>query len=270
MINHNYIRNCLREHRLLIGFSFIFVGLFQYLIIDLLVSLNFVSIVTNLIKQLPPQIQKFISEGFFAQFSLQGAMAFGYTHPLVLIVLSMVAIQIPAKRISGEIESGAMEIFAALPVKRTELALNLILFSTIALFVIAMATIAGSVIGFMIYPDSRVVSLSKFVFTAVNLWALMVCISSFSMMISSWFNEGGKTAMVSASIIILFYFLDYFVKLSDSLQFLKPFILFSYYNAVKTITESNGVILNIFILLILSLVFYTIGVIRFKKRDIPG
>ena len=76
-------------------------------------------------RQLPLPAQQLFGEEYLAQFSASGAVAFGYNHPFVLVMLSLAAILVPSRHVAGEIEDGALELLLALPVRRQAVACTL-------------------------------------------------------------------------------------------------------------------------------------------------
>lgn len=270
MLSWNYIRESLRRHVIIMTVAFLFVGLLQYLIISILVSFDFITLVTNFVRQLPLQVQQFLGEEFFAQFSLQGAMAFGYNHPFVLVLTGFIAIMIPARHIAGQVENGSLELLIVLPLRRSKVTFSLIVFCLSALAIAVMGGWFGTILGMVVFPKSQVISFLKFIQIGLNLWLLMVCVSSYTLLISSCSSEGGRTATISAVITLLFYFVNYIAKINDNLHFLSPLTIFSYYEPMQIITDTSGFSYDILILAALSLIFFSIAVWHFNQRDIPG
>ena len=58
MISGHYIVNTFREHRVLFTFTCVFVGLFQVLIITLVVRAALLGMVEQFYRQMPPQMQR--------------------------------------------------------------------------------------------------------------------------------------------------------------------------------------------------------------------
>jgi ABC-2 type transport system permease protein len=270
MLSWNYIKDGLRRHIILIMVASVLIGLLQYLIISILISLDFINLVANFVRQLPAPIQQFIGEEFFARFSLQGAMAFGYNHPFVLVLIGFIAIMLPSRHIAGEIEDGSLELLIALPLKRNKLMISLIVLCLSALALAVAGGWCGTLLGMMVFPGSRVVSFGIFLQIGLNLWLLMVCVSSYTLLISSICNEGGRTATIAAVLTLLFYFVNYIARINESLHFLIPLTIFGYYEPMKIISGGSQFTRDILILGILSLLFFSAAIWHFRRRDLPG
>jgi len=270
MFSWNYIRDSLRRHIILIMVASVLIGLLQYLIISILISLDFINLVANFVRQLPAPIQQFLGEEFFARFSLQGAMAFGYNHPFVLVLIGFIAIMLPAKHIAGQIENGSMELLIALPLERSKVIISLIVVCLSALALAVLGGWCGTLLGMMVFPGSRLVPFGIFIQIGLNLWLLMVCVSSYTLMISSLCNEGGRTATIAAVLTLLFYFINYIAGINENLRFLISLNIFGYYEPMKIISGGAHFTRDILILSTLSLLFFSAAIWHFRRRDIPG
>ena len=118
MLKLHYLAKTFRDHLSFLVFAFLLVGGFQLLILSIFSTSEFMKFVEFLMKQLPPQLQNFLDEEFIGQFSINGIAAFGYNHPIVLILFAIVAITSPTKHIGNEIEEGTLELLFSLPVSR--------------------------------------------------------------------------------------------------------------------------------------------------------
>ena len=74
-------------HRGLLIFGFAFLAFIQFLIITIMNSIDYVPVIETIISQLPPRLQMLFNQEFISRLSINGAVAFGFNHPLVLSVL---------------------------------------------------------------------------------------------------------------------------------------------------------------------------------------
>ena len=136
MISGHYIVNLFRSHWVLLIFAFCFVGLFQVLIITLVVGADLLGMIEQIYQRMPPQMQLLLGERFLTQLSVEGAVAFGYNHPMVLVIVILLAIVLPARHIAGEIETGTLELLFTVPIQRATVTLSLWLGSILALLMV--------------------------------------------------------------------------------------------------------------------------------------
>jgi ABC-type transport system involved in multi-copper enzyme maturation permease subunit len=270
LISGNYFIKTLHEHLLFLIFAFILVGIFQLLMITLVVETDMLNVAKIFFSRFPPQVQQFLGEEFLAQFSVNGAVAFGYNHPIVLIFLAVIAIMLPARHIAGEIEGGSLELLLSLPIKRFKLAFSLWILSFLSLLVVIIGGWLGTIIGLMIYPQISGLPLSIIFRIGLNLWFLMITINAYTFFFSSISREAGKVTQRAAGLTLFFYFLSYTVKLWDKASFLKPVTIFTYYQPQALAMNQNLWLKNIVILAVLVIVFMVIAFRTISRRDIPG
>ena len=181
MISGHYMANTLREHRVFFVFAFLLIGVFQVQILALLVGADLLGMVEVFYRQLPPAIRALLGDQFFAQFSVDGAVAFGYIHPLVLTVSIIFAILLPARHIAGEVETGTLELVFALPLRRSTISLSLWLFSGMALLGLVIGGWIGSGVGLWLFPEARGVPVWGIAKAGISLWLLLFAISSYTL-----------------------------------------------------------------------------------------
>lgn len=270
MINRNYIYNVFREHLSFLIFAFILVALFQILMVTLVVEADILNIAQIFFSKFPPQVQQFLGEEFIAQFSVNGAVAFGYNHLIVLIFLTIIAIMLPAKHIAGEIESGTLELICSLPIKRLNLTFSLWIVTAFVLIIVVIGGWLGTIIGMLIYQQISNFPSTQLFQIGFNLWLLMLTINSYTFLISSYSREGNRVTLRAAGITLFFFFLNYTAKLWIDVSFLKHFTIFNYYQPQTLMLGQPIFVKNIVVLSLLMLVFLIIAFRKFNLRDIPG
>ncbi len=270
MINLNYILKTLREHVKFLILAFLMLGTLEFMIFMLVVEADFLNMAQMFIQKFPPIVQQYFNDQWLAQFSISGAVAFGYNHPFVLIFLAIVAILLPAKHIAGEIEGGTLELLFSLPVKRLEIAFSLWLFSLFALLMVIIGCWIGTFAGTLVYPQFSNLSSSRLILTGINLWLLMVTINAYTFFLAAFAREGNRVTLRAAGITLFFYFLNYIAKLWPKIGFLSHASIFNYYQPQKIMIGQFGFVANILVLSLLVIVSMALAFWQMNRRDIPG
>jgi ABC-type transport system involved in multi-copper enzyme maturation permease subunit len=270
MISWNYMTNIVRQHRFFLLFAFLFVGLFQILILTLVVGADLLGFVEQFLRQFPSSMQALFGEQFMAQFSINGAVAFGYNHPLVVVLLAIVAILLPARHIAGEIEAGTLELLFAMPIKRYRIALSLWLVAGSMLLVAVAGCWTGTGCGLLLFPEARSAPILKVVGVGFSLWLLMFTISSYTMLIASYSNEGGKSTLRAAGLTLVFYFMNVAAILWTRVDFLKPFTIFHYHQPQQVMIGEPVLGRNAAVLGALACVCAGFAIRQLSRRDVPG
>lgn len=269
MINWNYVRNLFIGHRVLLITSFVFLGVFQFLIFALVETFDLFGALKNAIGQMPLPARQFLGEQFIARLSVSGAIAFGYAHPFVLVTLFLVAILLPARHVAGEIESGTLELIFSLPVSRRTILLSLWLASGFFLLVLSAGCLLGTGMGLLIYSDLGSIPTLSLIRLDINLWLLVFAISSLTLSLSTFNHEGGQTAVRAAGITLFFYFFDFVVRIWSETEFLHPITIFYYFQPLEVLENEANWGVHVLILSLLVLVTAGIAITQIGRRNIP-
>jgi ABC-type transport system involved in multi-copper enzyme maturation permease subunit len=270
MISLNYMIKTFRDHLFFFLFSVILVGIFQLLMTVLVVETNLLNAAQIFFRNIPLQIQQFLGDEFMAMFSVNRMLAFGYDHPIVLVLITILAIMLPGKHIAGEIEAGSMELLYAMPVKRFKLSLSLWVLSAMMIFLVVCGGWTGSIIGRMIYPEVAQVPFTNILRIGINLWLLMLAINAYTFLLSAFSREGSKVTQISAGLTLLFFFLYYIAKLWSKVSFLKPASIFNYYQPQALMSDLTLWPKHILVLAGLTTACLAIAFRKIINRDIPG
>ncbi|MFQ5585008.1 MAG: ABC transporter permease subunit, partial [Calditrichia bacterium] len=253
-----------KSHRGLAIFSILFITALQFLIIFLITSFDTAPIISAILKQIPQRFRILFGEQLVSMLSVRGAAAFGFNHPMVITLLSINAIIIPTRHISGEIESGTLELLMAYPLSRTKLLLSLWFSGGLYLFIIVFCALAGSLTGIAIYDQLTPELITKMCQIGINLWLLFLLIMSYTLLISTFGKEGSKTGMSGAFVLLLFYFLFFISSVWDLLKFTQTFNIFTYYQPQKLMFGLRSLWLNIGVLGMLTSVCLFISLKQFN------
>jgi ABC-type transport system involved in multi-copper enzyme maturation permease subunit len=270
MISLNYILKIFREHFSFFLFTFILVGSFQFLMVMLVVETDVINIAQLFFKNIPLQIQQFLGDDFLAMFSVNRMLAFGYDHPIVIVVMTIMSIMLPGKHIAGEIEAGSMELLYSMPTRRLKLSLSLWLVSALMLLLVIGGGWCGSLIGRTIYPQVANFPSVNIIRIGFNLWLLMLTINSYTFLLSAFSRESGPVTQIAAGITLLFFFLYYIAKLWHKAGFLKPVSIFNYYQPQAIMSDPTLWAGHMMVLAGLTALCLVIALKRINDRDIPG
>jgi ABC-type transport system involved in multi-copper enzyme maturation permease subunit len=258
-----------RTHRGLLIFGFTFLAFIQFLIITIMSSVDYVPVIEAIINQLPPRLQMLFNQEFISRLSINGAVAFGFNHPLVLSILSIIAIIIPSRHIAGEIEAGTLELLLSSPIKRFNFLFLFLGSACLFLFIIILGGWIGSVASLFFYKKISFGLIQKISNITLNLWLLYVLIIGYSTLISVFGKETGKVGIISAAITLIFYFFHFLSSVWESVEFVKPYNIFTYYQPQKLMFGERSVLLNVTILIVLIFACVTLALKKFQHRDIP-
>ena len=161
-------------------------------------------------------------------FSLAGAIALGYVHPISIILISIFAIGFSTSAVAGERQRGTLEVLLARPLSRTGLYVTLLaaalLFIALVLIAASIGTVVGSaVVG--VLPDLPIARLPVLWLNGMLLWGGFAAIG---LAASVSFDRLSPALGVTVAIVIVSYFLDILGSLWPDAKGLQQYSLFHY------------------------------------------
>jgi hypothetical protein len=218
-------------------------------------------------KLLPPLIKQmtgFLGEGFVgSQF-----IAFGYTHPAILFMLTFMSVSIATRYISAEIEGRSIELLGLRLLPRYRIVLTPFFFTIVATALIYISMAAGSLAGREILDlqgDINLVVLFKIAGIGMLFFSAISAIVTLVATISA---ERGSALAWSIGIILSLFVIDAIIRLWPMIDFLKPYSFFNWYQPVEIATGRYDFQIGIPVLLILTPLLLILSVIVFNKRDL--
>jgi len=189
-------------------------------------------------------------------------------YALMAIIFPMVySIMVANRMIALKIDKGIMTAFLSTPTKRSEITVTdavYLIFSLIIMWSTA------SIIGILAAEKFQPGALDIETFLLLNLGAFLyhLAISSICFCSSCIFNTSKNSLSIGAGVPLTFFVISLFIKLSPDLDFLKYFTLNTLFNP-QNILQESGYITEFIIMTVISIVLYIIGIIWFKKKDLP-
>ncbi|MCF8229390.1 MAG: ABC transporter permease [Bacteroidales bacterium] len=250
-------------------FSMLFISLFQLMILYLVTTFDTQAMLKSVLSQLPENLKLFLNDAFFNMLTFDGAAAFGFNHPIVLSLLAIVAISIPVRHVSREIENGNMEMMLSQPFRRKSLILKLWLSACLILGLIILTSFLASILSIQIFHELSWKVFFRILTIALNLWLLFILIMTFTLLIATLSKGGGFSGNLGAVITLLFYLLFFFGQLWKEMKFTLHINIFNYYMPQEIMMGQNGYWLDCTVLAGLILILLLLSLDRFEKRDIP-
>jgi len=269
MKNFSYARYILKANRGSILFGMIFISLLQFLILFLVDTFDTEVMFAAILSQMPENLKIFLNDSFFSMLTFDGAAAFGFNHPMVLVLLVFIAINIPVKHIAHEIENGSMELLLSLPVKREWVITNLWLTGVAILFIVILASLVGSLLAIYTFHSISIGISLKLLMISTNLWLLCVLIMSYTLLFTTLGKRSSFSANLAAMFTLAFYMVFFVSQLWDAIEFTGAMNIFNYYQPQDIMMGRESFVVDSIVLFFASIVCLLVAVWQFKRRDIP-
>lgn len=222
------------------------------------------------------QMMKTLPAEFFKVFNLdQASMTFNNLESLLAmkhysmmwpIMAIILAIALANYLIANEIDNGTVESLLSLPVKRSKIFISRYLTGLFMLVIFNAVTIFATILLAAIH-NIDVLWQNHLTLFIGSIFFSGVCYS-LAIFMSNIISDKGKATMATGGILMLSYIIGVLATLKDSLENLKYFSIFNYFNG-EILLMKNAYPEHLFYALGGLTVLLTIGAfIRFKNRDI--
>ncbi|MBA2254687.1 MAG: ABC transporter permease subunit, partial [Chloroflexi bacterium] len=122
-------------------------------------------------------------------FSLGGAIALGFVHPIAVALIGVFAVGMGTAAIAGERQRGTLEVLLARPVSRRGLYLTLLVAVGLFIALAVVALLAGSLLGAISQDVVSEIDLGRMPVLFVNGWLLWFAIAALSLAASVSFDR---------------------------------------------------------------------------------
>jgi len=202
-------------------------------------------------------------------FSLTGAVALAFIHPIAIILTSVFAVGFSSSAVAGERQRGTLEVVLARPVARQTLYLTLAAAATQFIGLMVTALIAGTLSGSKFAGVLGEFPLEHVPFLWVNGVMLFGAIAALGLAASVSFDRLPPAMGVTLAAVIVMYVFEVLGSLWPRAEFLQPYSLFHYLNP-KLILDRGGEMRDLVVLLAATVVCAIWALVVFPRRDLAA
>jgi ABC-2 type transport system permease protein len=242
---------------------------FQILLIMMAGSFENSGSFAQLSTLIPPFVRDLIGPSMTSFMSFSGMVCLGYFHPVVMASLVGLGIAL-GTTVTGEIESGFMDLILARPLARHRIITRSIFVCLICSAApLAMMIVATTVGLRLLAPSGAELPPFALIFSmAANVGMLMLCWSAVALAIGSSARRRGVTGWVTGLAALAMFLLDYVARAwptAEPASWISPF---RYYSPFDLIMGKPLPILNLVVLGAISVTAWVLSYLLFARRDI--
>ena len=218
---------------------------------------------------LPGFLQRGLGNRTMLLASFKGTVSFGYFHPVVCLVVALVAMNFTTE-IAHEIESGLVDLELARPVPRYWLVVrSIVLAGAFAVAAVLLMGI-GTSLGALIFGAERMdlPDLALRVRLLLNLLAVAFCFSGYALFVASLSKRWSTAFTTAALTAVLAYLVDFLAIAWRPMQLLDRVSPFHYYPALDVIGGDAPMMRNLLVLFVSAALFMAAGAWQFQRRDL--
>lgn len=202
-------------------------------------------------------------------FSLTGAVALGWVHPIGLGLMVLFPMGLGATMIAGERQRGTLEVLLSRPISRRALfTTHLVALCLLAALVVA-ATVAGTSVGALVNGVAGELDPGSVAFLVLNTWLFLVSLAAVSLAASASFDRLATPVGIVIAVLLLGYLLEVLGTLWPDAAFLQPYTPFHYLRPLEVL-GGHGEPADLAVLAGLALVAGAYGLWRFPRRDLAA
>ncbi|WP_202710613.1 ABC transporter permease subunit [Sporosalibacterium faouarense] len=187
----------------------------------------------------------------------------------IAILFPMIYVIIVGNRlVAKHVDSGSMAFLLSTPNSRLTIVKTqaLYLLSSITAIFLLLILAAISICQAM-FPGSLDIG----GFLLLNLVSLLTfyAIGGITFLFSCIFNDTKQSLSFGAGVPIAFFVLNMLSNAGEQMSWLKYFTIFSLLNPTEILEKSSTTLISIIILLMISAITYTCGIVLFNRRSLP-
>jgi ABC-2 type transport system permease protein len=202
-------------------------------------------------------------------FSLGGAIALGYVHPISIILLSIFAIGFTTSAVAGERQRGTLEVLLARPLSRRQVYTTLMIAVLVFIGLVLAAASIGTLIGSAVVGVLDQLHADRLPILWLNGMLIWGAFAAIGLAASVSFDRLTPALGITIAIVVVSYFLEILGSLWPDAQGLQRYSLF-HYLAARDILNGTIDVVGLVLLAIVGAVAIGVAVVVFPRRDLAA
>ncbi|WP_019912490.1 ABC transporter permease subunit [Paenibacillus sp. HW567] len=228
---------------------------------------------TKAIDELVQAMPEGVGRAFGLSSSFASAEAFisGEYYGLILVlILSIVCVQMSTQLIARLVDRGSMGYLLATPTTRRKVAFTQAIVLVTSLFIIMAVTLLSGFAGkYWFLGTKYAFDMGRFTELNTVAFLLFFAIGGLCFLVSCMCNDEKRALGISGAITFGFFTIDLLGKISEKLDVLRFFTLFSFYRPAHIVQGTAEVMQISLWLLLTGLTAFAVGIQMFRRRDLP-
>jgi ABC-2 type transport system permease protein len=217
---------------------------------------------------LMPSIVKSILGGESLQVgNTSGLIAIGYQHPFVLFLFMFFAVGVPTGLLTGEVQSGTMELVLSRPVIKTHVYICAGLLTLVGMFALVMVMFLGTVVATNVYDFGEPIPLELFFRIAINGGLFASTAGAVTLLCAAALRSRNMAVGAAVGFLVVNYFISIISEWWPRMGFLKGVTLFYYVGGLEIV--AGWPIVDMCVLTAILLIAAFSGAIVWQRRDLP-
>ena len=261
-------RSASQARYILLGAVVLLFG-FQVIIVGQAASIERTQAFSRMADLLPGFLQRGLGSKAMLLATFRGTVAFGYFHPLVCLIVALVAMYVTTEP-AHEVESGLVDLELARSLPRRALLTRSLLLAAGAVVACVLLMGFGTSLGVRIFAagDLDVPSSSVRAWLMINLAALGMCFGGFGLLIGARARRWTTAFTIVVLTAVLTYLIDFLAigwRPMRTIVWISPF---HYYPALSIVAGDAASGRDVAVLLSAAAIFSAGAYWSFQRRDL--
>ncbi|SET89421.1 ABC transporter permease subunit [Paenibacillus sp. NFR01] len=189
---------------------------------------------------------------------------------ILVLILAVVCVQMSTQLMARLVDRGSMAYLLTAPTTRRKVATTQALVLATALFLIMAVTTAAGFAGNAIFlKGDYEFDSGRFLQLNTVAFLLFFAVGAISFLVSCAANDEKKALGISGALVFIFFTLDLLGKISDKLDALRYFTLFTLYRPGDIVGGTADIPQSCIVLALVGLAAFLLGIQLFRRRDLP-
>lgn len=216
-----------------------------------------------------PFLRQFSQFGGGDIFSLTGAMALGFIHPISVALLSVFAVGYSVAAIAGERQRGTLEVLLARPISRRSLHVTSFVAGALFLAVLLAVELVANVVSASVIGVIGELDLANLPLVWLNGWLLFLAFLAIGLAASVSFDRLAPALGITLAVLLVMYVIDVIGSLWPDAAWVADYSLFQYVKA-KQVLEGTLAVVDLALLGAVTALGICFALIVFPRRDIAA
>lgn len=217
----------------------------------------------------PEFIQRWLGDNIVAFASFGGLVAFGYFHPVVLLLVAMVAAFV-ASEPAADVEGGQVDLLLSRPIARHWLVTRSAVLSLVSPLMLAALMIASTSVAVAAFspPSARGPSAVTLVTLAAHLVGVAWCFGALSLALAGVARRRAAAFVPAAIAAVALFFVNLLAASWKPARVVDVFSPFHYYRGTEIVAGLSNPAGDLFLLGSAAVILTALSYWRFHTRDL--
>lgn len=261
------LRSASQAKYVLLG-GILVLALFQFLLIAQAAEIERSNAFGRMAEFVPAFLQQGLGQQALLLATFKGTVSFGYFHPVIVCLLSLIAIYI-ATEPAHEVESGLVDLVLARAVPRHRLLTRSLVLSAGSVATIAAFMVGGTFIGMLwLAPDGTSIDPGLIGRLVAHLVAVAWCCGAIGLFLASFSKRWTTAFTLGALIVVVGYLIDFLAIGWPPARIISWFFPFEYFPALVILGGTSNPWRDLGVLGTATVAFTALAYWKFEKRDL--